>query len=453
MAVPAAPTRAGFTFAGWWSAATGGSQLTTTTALSTSTSHARWQAPEHPVTFDSVGGSAVAAIAVEEGSTFVLPTPPTKLNHTFAGWFTAVSGGTEWTSSTPVTAAMTLYARWTLNTYTVSFATGTGASAVPSQTIAHGGTAAVPSVAPTRTGHTFGGWVTTAGGSTVWDATAAVTSDITVYARWTVNTYTVTFDTGAGGSFEPSQTIDHGQAAAVPAGRSVTIFGEVSPATAIGTIELFQDGVSIGSGPAGDGKYQINTFALAGGTYVYTAVFTPGEARFLASTSTPLALVVNGLAPRVPAPAADTQGLFDEIEANGWPVHPLAGGVDSVLGKNVSWSNPLDSFVDVYVYSTAQWLGTYAIVGGRVDPSYWNFMPVLSPGPHHLVFVGQTTGDVSVYEFSVTAPPGAVVTGSPVVDGLPVTGSNPSPWASLGLLLLVLGLGMLVRRRRLLARG
>mgnify|MGYP000727263461 CR=1 FL=1 len=48
------------------------------------------------------------------GMTVDLPaTEPTKEGHTFAGWFTETSGGSQWNFSTAVTENMTLYAQWT----------------------------------------------------------------------------------------------------------------------------------------------------------------------------------------------------------------------------------------------------------------------------------------------------------------------------------------------------
>lgn len=67
------------------------------------------------VTFDSDGGSAVAAVGnVEEGSTIKLPDLPTKENCRFDGWYTAKNGGgTPFTAFTPVTGSITVYAKWT----------------------------------------------------------------------------------------------------------------------------------------------------------------------------------------------------------------------------------------------------------------------------------------------------------------------------------------------------
>ena len=82
-------------------------------------------------------------------------------------------------------------------TYTVTF-DSQGGSAVSSQTVEEGAKATEPT-APTKTGHTFGGWYKESGCINTWVFDIdTVIADVTLYARWTVNTYTVTFDKNGG---------------------------------------------------------------------------------------------------------------------------------------------------------------------------------------------------------------------------------------------------------------
>ena len=81
-----------------------------------------------------------------------------------------------------------------------------------SQQVTDGGKATEP-VAPVRDGYRFDGWLLD--GQT-YDFATPVTGDITLTAGWTINTYTVRFDT-AGGSSVPEQAIDHGQKITEPA--------------------------------------------------------------------------------------------------------------------------------------------------------------------------------------------------------------------------------------------
>ena len=179
-----------------------------------------------PVTFNSRGGSAVTQQTVIRGSVAARPADPTLANHDFGGWFTSEAvaqgtGGTEFDfATTAITGNITLYARWTLQNHTVTF-NSRGGSAVTSQTIARGSVAARPAD-PTLANHNFGGWFASeaaaqgAGGTEFDFATTAITGNITLYARWTLQNHTVTFNS-RGGSAVTSQTIAHGSVATRPA--------------------------------------------------------------------------------------------------------------------------------------------------------------------------------------------------------------------------------------------
>jgi uncharacterized repeat protein (TIGR02543 family)/LPXTG-motif cell wall-anchored protein len=82
------------------------------------------------ITYDSQGGSAVSdgdATTTVGGTIAALPTEPTREGYTFAGWFTAATGGTEITTNAAhnQTADFTLYAQWTANPTTTTTTTTT----------------------------------------------------------------------------------------------------------------------------------------------------------------------------------------------------------------------------------------------------------------------------------------------------------------------------------------
>jgi uncharacterized repeat protein (TIGR02543 family) len=114
---PIAPTRAGYSFAGW-SASDGGSTVIfpyapgVTTAI---TLFARWDALDNAVNFDSKGGSDVTASVFSSGGTVTEPAAPTRSGFTFAGW-SATDGGTAvmFPYAPGVVTDITLYARWTV---------------------------------------------------------------------------------------------------------------------------------------------------------------------------------------------------------------------------------------------------------------------------------------------------------------------------------------------------
>ncbi|HOI46357.1 MAG TPA: InlB B-repeat-containing protein, partial [Bacilli bacterium] len=213
---PTAPTKTGFTFDGWFSdSALTTSFVFTTTITSNITLYAKWTpvVTTITVTFDVDGGTAVSSQTINSGQKAILPTAPTKAGYTFGGWYTDSAKTVVFDFDTNLSTNTTIYAKWNINTYTVSF-DSIGGSIVPNQTINHGSVATIPT-APTKTGYTFGGWYTTNALTTPYEFTIAVTQNITIYAKWTINTYTVTFDVD-GGSSVPAQVVDYNQKATLP---------------------------------------------------------------------------------------------------------------------------------------------------------------------------------------------------------------------------------------------
>ena len=190
------PTRAGYTFAGWWTAKTGGKQVTASTVCYASagyTLYARWTAKKFVVTLNPNGGEcATATKTVTYGQAYgTMPVPSPRTGYTFAGWYTAKTGGKKVTATTIcyATGNYTLYARWTPKTYTVSFNPNGGSCTVGSKTVTYGQTYGTLPV-PTRDGYVFAGWFTTqtTGGKQVLSNTVCyATGNYTLYARWWKN--------------------------------------------------------------------------------------------------------------------------------------------------------------------------------------------------------------------------------------------------------------------------
>jgi uncharacterized repeat protein (TIGR02543 family) len=145
------------------------------------------RAPYNIVTFDSQDGSAVASLTtVIDGDTITRPTDPTKDGYTFAGWYKEATYENLWDFATDtVTENITLYARWTLNTYTVTFDSQDGSAVAPITNVPHGTTITAPTE-PTKDDYEFDGWYTCGDFITAWNfASDTVTGSITLYAKWT----------------------------------------------------------------------------------------------------------------------------------------------------------------------------------------------------------------------------------------------------------------------------
>lgn len=116
------PTRSGYVFDGWFTSASGGTQVTADTQVTKTSAHtlyAHWtKITSCTVTFNANGGNTLSSAertkTVTYGSTYGVLPVPTRSNYTFLGWYTASGGGTPVTAETVVTATSnhTLYAHW-----------------------------------------------------------------------------------------------------------------------------------------------------------------------------------------------------------------------------------------------------------------------------------------------------------------------------------------------------
>lgn len=108
------PTRANYTFLGWYTSASGGTQITSSQKVTGNvTYYAHWRLNSYVVTFNANGGTvSPTSRTVNYGSQIgTLPTP-TRQYHTFLGWYTSATGGSQVYSNTTVRSAMTIYAHW-----------------------------------------------------------------------------------------------------------------------------------------------------------------------------------------------------------------------------------------------------------------------------------------------------------------------------------------------------
>lgn len=174
------------------------------------TLYASWTAYQFNVLFDgNTGTVSTASKPVLVGTPYGdLPTP-VKTGYTFDGWFTAIDGGEKITADTlvQIEADQTLYAHWTVNTYTLTFNPNGGTCAEGSKTVTYDelyGT--LPT--PTRTGFAFSGWYSAAEGGTGFTSGGLVqiTDDQTLYAHWTANSYTASWSAGTGYSITVKRT-------------------------------------------------------------------------------------------------------------------------------------------------------------------------------------------------------------------------------------------------------
>ncbi len=208
-----------YTFNGWNTSSNGSGThyapgATFTMGSANVTLYAEWtENPTYAVTYDAQGGSAVDPLTdVPYGSKITAPTPPTRTGYTFAGWYKEAGCTNAWGFDTDtVTSDITLYAKWTVNQYTVTFNYNCSGATEPYTTKYTDYNTSLGSNMPqdpTRTGYNFASWNTQADGNgDAFTKDTVVTNSITVYAKWTINTFTITASATSGGTISPSGTI------------------------------------------------------------------------------------------------------------------------------------------------------------------------------------------------------------------------------------------------------
>ena len=225
VSLPAPPTRSGYQFQGWNTAADGsGSPFDENTTVTANIKvYAQWRqqsaAGEYMVYFNKNGGDTEAspvekAVVPPVTTIDALPTPPTRTGYTFAGWNTEANGsGTDFDATTLVNADIHVYAQWTGNTYRITCEKNGGDTdadpkvitvTVPNNTILYF-TSNNSFTRPTRSGYIQIGWNTAENGlGDEYTPQTVVTADVTVYAQWELITgFLVTFDKDNANATDP----------------------------------------------------------------------------------------------------------------------------------------------------------------------------------------------------------------------------------------------------------
>lgn len=214
----ATTSRTGYTFKGWFTQASGGAKIEATNLVTTAshqTLYAQWEINQYTISFNSNGGSSINPITQNYNTNVSAPTPPTKTGYDFAGWYSDVGLTIAYSFTTMPAENITLYAKWTTITYTITYndLEGQTNNNPPSYTIED--TITLADLAH-RVSHTFVGWFDAqSSGNQVTQITNSI-GNLTLYARWQIRTYTVTFKDWNDSTLK-TESVNHGSNATAPA--------------------------------------------------------------------------------------------------------------------------------------------------------------------------------------------------------------------------------------------
>ena len=209
----------GKSFTGWNTKADGTGKPyaagATATLTEDTTLYAQWATSTYNVTFNTNGhGTAPDTQTVEYGQKAAEPADPTATGWKFGGWYTDPECTNAYDFDTPVKEALTLYAKWTEDTATVTFMSQDGNTVLGTAVVAIGEKPSYNAVPPAKEGtaeyeYAFAGWATSANqeeGSTI-DELPPVTGDINYYAAFSKEKkkYTIVFQNADGKILQSSE--------------------------------------------------------------------------------------------------------------------------------------------------------------------------------------------------------------------------------------------------------
>lgn len=269
--------------------------------------------------------------------------------------------------------AKTVYALWAINptlTYNVNAPAGTNAPVAPASKTVPYNTAAtdtsgwVAGDAGKITGYTFQGWYTGKDGAAKYDFTAKLTSDATVYAKWTANACTVKYDAGGGQGSMPDQKFTFG----VPQNLTRNTFTRSGWAFTgwkrADTGDAYQDGQQVA-----------NLICTPNGGALFVAQWTPNAAAINYNANPPAGRTAGG---QGTANWTGHTGDTQAIGANGWTVdgYTFIGWNTSADGKGTAYAPGTTWTANGTLTLYAQWTPGQAgltydgngATGGKTDP-------------------------------------------------------------------------------------
>lgn len=208
--------RTGYLFQGWYTQASGGTQVTRQSICSgNGTLYAHWKAITYRIYFSGFStvyhnsfSGWMPSMLCKYNASYELPEAVySSVGYEFTGWYTEQDGsGTFYADRSTVKnlrktngANVYLYAAWKPITYKISYELAGGRNASGNPSLYTAEKPMVPLYDPTRTGYKFMGWFLEQEHRTqVTEINTGIAGDLTLYAKWKAKTYSIAFDANGG---------------------------------------------------------------------------------------------------------------------------------------------------------------------------------------------------------------------------------------------------------------
>ena len=199
-----AATKDGYSFGGWFTDSAFENAIDKIALGSTGnmTLYAKWYYTG-TVTFETNGGSTIEPITQEYGTVLNAPEDPDREHYIFAGWYSDEALQNEYVFSTMPDIDFTLYAKWEAVEYSITYVLNGGENGLNPDVYTV--ESAFDFAEATKTGYTFVAWYTLPDftSAPVSSIVAGTFGNMTLYANYSINSYTISFDSAGGSAVAP----------------------------------------------------------------------------------------------------------------------------------------------------------------------------------------------------------------------------------------------------------
>ena len=190
-------SKTGHTFLAWFTDAEFTSAVVSEIKAGTSgtiTLYANYSINQYTISFEENGGTTVEDITQNYATSVTAPEAPAKNGYTFAGWYTNSALTSKYSFSTMPARNITLYAKWNLVTYDITYNLNGGSNNSSNPATYTITSSKITLGTPTKTGYSFAGWYTDAEYNTaITEITSGSYGDVELFAKWIATEYTVTY--------------------------------------------------------------------------------------------------------------------------------------------------------------------------------------------------------------------------------------------------------------------